>query len=301
MTKIGDKKTFIAESSNEFKPKIGTDVEKGNKENNGKAYKDIMKDVEKITGPLNNKAGQPKEKYVKSDENKTTLDYNIANADEKYKKRVKAQVKGYTSESEMENGIEKADDYDKNEEIYNAIKKQGEEMDKQTLLYKKSGLKAREYPDETFKQEKIYENESNEGKDMRKWMNTLKGNLSSQNKKPINELKSLKTVYFKKTVFLNEDHMKSRIPDEFKVEGNQFIMKDKNDVKYIVEWNSNKANVIDYINERENAENMKQIKHLFNYNYSDYYKQSTVSNRLHENQDEVRRIMNIIRKIESTN
>ena len=50
------------------------------------------------------------------------------------------------------------------------------------------------------------------------------------------ESKKISVLNFKNTTFLNESHMISRIPDEYKVEGKKFIMEDKNNTEYLVEW-----------------------------------------------------------------
>ena len=99
-------KQLVAESSNEFKAVLGPGVESGNKTNNGKAYSDAKKRAKDYDGGLEKEVGEERPKYEKWDDNKTTLDYNLPNASKKYKDRVKAQVKGYTSELEEKNGLE---------------------------------------------------------------------------------------------------------------------------------------------------------------------------------------------------
>ena len=211
-------KRLVAESSNEFKAVLGPNVEKENKSNNGKAYSDAKKRAKDYDGGLAKE--EKKTKYEKTDGNKTTLDACPENASESYKKRVHAQVKGYASEQEMDNGIEKQGDYSNNENIYQAIKKSGQEMHDNEQSFKETGLQASKMPKETFKKEEMYE--SRDGFDMRNLINTIKEN-SHIEKTPVHEQKSVKTVFFKKTSFLNEGHMISRIPDEFKNEGTQLL------------------------------------------------------------------------------
>ena len=43
-------------------------------------------------------------------------------------------------------------------------------------------------------------------------------------------------IRFKNTSFVTENHMISRIPDEYKINGKKFIMEDKNSNEYLVEW-----------------------------------------------------------------
>ena len=106
--KVGDIRALVKESSNEFKAKLGDGVESGNKTNNGKAYKDAKKRAKDYDGGLADEVLEKKPKFEKVDDNKTMLDLNPAGATKEYKDRVKAQVKGYTSVAEMNNGIEKA-------------------------------------------------------------------------------------------------------------------------------------------------------------------------------------------------
>jgi hypothetical protein len=101
-------------------------------------------------------------------------------------------------------------------------------------------------------------------------------------KKSQNESK-VKTVIFKKTEFLTEGHMISRIPDEFKNEGTTFKMKDKTGNEYLVEWSDNKANIIDHKNKKGLVESVNRMKELFNYKPADNVQLSTSSARLNEN------------------
>lgn len=338
--KVGDLKRIISESSNEFKAVIGPNVEKENGSNSDKAYKDAKKRAKDYDGGLNKEVGEEKAKYEKDDFNKTTLDYTPSNADDKYRKRVHAQVKGYSSEAEMNNGIEKAGDFSDNENIYQGIKKSGKEYNDNEKKFKKSGLQSREWPDETFDKNTMYE--SKDGFDMRQMisrMKSLQENFNSttepvnddftmaldkieqqlnngekidrtiinwldgnRSKMPMelidkwdnlraevmnssglmNENKNIKTVYFKKTTFLTEEHMLSRIPDEFKSEGQLFRMKDKTENEYLVEWKNNKGVIVEHKNNSGLNESLNRMKSLYEFKSSD-----TKTNRmLRENENE---------------
>ena len=169
--KVSDLKRLIAESSEEFKPLIGKNVEKDNKSNSDKAYNDAKKRAKEFDGGLENTGGK-RAKYEKNDANRTTLDYEPENANDAYRKRVKAQVDGYTSEAEKNNKIEKSGDFSDNENIYNGIKKSGQELHKGEKDMKKSGLQGREWPDKVFDREEMYE--SKEGFDMKQMINRMR-------------------------------------------------------------------------------------------------------------------------------
>lgn len=279
--KVGDLKRIISESSNEFKAVLGPNVEKENNSNNDKAYKDAKKRAKDFDGGLNKEVGEEKAKYEKNDFNKTTLDYTPENADDNYRKRVHAQVKGYSSEQEMNNGIEKSGDFSDNENIYKAIKKSGEEYQDNEKKFKKSGLQAREWPDETFEKNTMYE--SIDGFNMRKMIDTIANkerNFSSVSENKSNN--NVKTVYFKKTTFLTEEHMLSRIPDEFKKEGERFKMKDKTDNEYLIEWKNNRGRIVEHNNKSGLNESINRMKSLFEYKSSD----SKTDRALRENESD---------------
>jgi hypothetical protein len=137
--------------------------------------------------------------------------------------------------------------------------------------------------------------ESKEGFDMRNMINRFK-TASTIEKEPLREQKSVKTVYFKKTSFLNEGHMVSRIPDEFKNEGTQFKMKDKHGSEYLVEWSNNKANILNCNHKQKIDETFNAYNHLTKYN-GEEYNTSNGKARINESNSEIERMLGIIRKI----
>lgn len=267
-------KGLIKESQQEFKAKIGNGVESGNKTNNGKAYSDAKKRAKDFDGGLSDEVGEKKAEYKKEDFNKTLMDYTPDNVTPEYKKRVK---------KEFVNGDKE------NEKIYKEFKKSGEEQQKNEKELKKSGLQAREWPDEVFDKDNMYE--SRDGFDMRKMLNSLNEKTT---RKQFNE-SHVKTVLFKKTEFLNEAHMISRIPDDFKKNGTSFKMKDKNGSEYLVEWDNNKANIIEHTNKKGMDESISRMKELFDYSPSDT--KTNYSDRLNENDDKFQETLNKMRKI----
>ena len=267
-------KGLIKESQQEFKAKLGNGVESGNKTNNGKAYSDAKKRAKDFDGGLSDEVGEKKADYKKEDFNKTLMDYTPDNVTPEYKKRVK---------KEFVNGDKE------NEKIYKELKKSGEEQQKNEKELKKSGLQAREWPDEVFDKDNMYE--SRDGFDMRKMLNSLNEKTT---RKQFNE-SHVKTVLFKKTEFLNEAHMISRIPDDFKKNGTSFKMKDKNGSEYLVEWDNNKANIIEHTNKKGMDESISRMKELFDYRPSDT--KTNYSDRLNENDDKLQETLNKMRKI----
>lgn len=290
----GDLKKIIAESSNEFKAKLGPNVESDDKKNNGKAYDEAKKRAKDYDGGLNKEVGEDRPKYVKVDDNRTTLGYEVDNAGDDYKKRVKAQVHGYTSELEEENDIEKTGDFSDNPNIYNGIRDGEKEIQKGRKIAKQSGLTASKCPPSTFEHGNMFTNESKEGFDMRKSIDAL----SEKTNIPVpvvNENKSIKTVYFKKTEFLTEEHMMSRIPDEFKKDGEQFKMKDKKGEEYLVEWKEGKGTVISHEYKEGHKNEMNRMKKLWEYKTSDT--KTTQRYRAEEGDGELKNMIDLMRKI----
>ena len=285
---VSDLKKLVTESSNEFKAVLGPGVESENKKNNGKAYDDAQKRAKDYDGGLEKEVGEEKPKYEKLDANKTTLDYNPENASDEYKRRVKAQVKGYTSELEEKNGIEKAGDYSDNENIYNGIKDAGQKIHKAEDDYKFTKVQVRDKNPKPYSEKEMYE--SKDGFDMRNMIDSFRANVA-----PTVIKEHVKTVYFKKTTFLSEDHMLSRIPDEFKKEGEQFKMKDKTGNTYLMEWKNNKGTIIGHTNKTGMVESLDRMKSIYNYQSEDT--NTTKSYRINEGESSLADTLAKMRKI----
>lgn len=266
---VGDLRRIIKESSEnqEFKPVMGNGVEKDNKSNNEKAYKDMEKATAKYDG------GMTKEKHFKLsdyDDNRGMESLRINNPNKPYSDRVKAQLKGFPSAA--------AEEIHKNEKLGNA-----------------------EYgSDETVQQ---FKNKSQKFIDGRKKATEIgltgrelnKQEIANQYNSIFNENKKMKKLTFKNTVFLNENHMLTRVPDSYMTEGNKFIMRDKNSNEYIVEWhNEDKPLVKRHFTKENILEEQSRMKHLFEYKSGDVNKQSTPSSRLNEN-NELNTMLNKVR------
>ena len=275
-------KKLISESSQEFKAKLGPNVESKDKEINDKAYSDAKKRAKDFDGGLDKELGEEKieSDFHVDDYNKSLMDYTPSNANDDYRKRVK---------KEFVNGDEN------NEKLYNDFKKRGEELQQNEKDLKKSGLQASKWPDDVFDEKTMYE--SKEGFDMRKMLNHM-SNLGNIEKKNISET-NIKTVFFKKTEFLNESHMISKIPDDFKVNGTSFRMKDKSGNEYLIEWNNNKAYVIGHEYKDKLNEEFSRMKELMGYKTSD--SKTNYSQRLNEGEENFRSTLNKVRNIKNEN
>lgn len=270
---VGELKSLIREaSSQEFKAKLGPEVESKNKEINDKAYKD----AESISKEHYGKDLEAPEiaKFEKHDWNRTTMDadFDFEPSDE-WKKQQKAHIEGYSSEDEKNNDVEKSGDYDENKEFYKAIKDNGEKIQKNKETMNSTGIKS----------DAIYHRPG--GKEYFE----RHGGYVKENK--------VKTVFFKKTTFLTEGHMISRIPDEFKNEGCTFKMKDKTGNTYLIEWSDNRANILEHEDKQKFNESLNRMKSLFGYNSGDYFKNTTGAERLNESNEGFTSTLNKIRQL----
>lgn len=251
---VGELKKIIRESISEFSPKVGDSVMADNKKNNDKSYEETAKET---------KATEKEEKTVaveKNDYNRTTLGYNPrVEPTKEYKERISAQAKGYTSELEEKNDIEKAADFEGAERIEKAIEDEEKKINKEKEALAKSGLQG-----QNLEQPK-------------------KNTLFESSPKP-------KRLIFKHTKFINENHMLSRVPEEYKKDGQKIYMKDSADNEYIVECKkinetgNIEMNVISYNNERVMNEQVSRMNELFNYSTKDAFAKQTNVERVNEDQ-----------------
>ena len=267
--KVSDLRALIQESSNEFKAKIAPGVEDKEKDINDKAYKDAKTRAKSYDGGLADSIKVAKyDKTKEGDDNRTMLDYEVDNVDQNYKDRIEAQAQGYTSVAERDNGIEKQGDYEGNKQIFKSVTDDADQWKEKMVNARASGLAARTYDKEkTFKHDSLYEG------------------------------KNVKTAYFKKTTFLTEGHMMSRIPDEFKVEENVFRMKDKTGNTYLLEWKDGKAEIIGHSNKQGMNESIERMKALAGFKPSDYYKGTSTNSRLAEENEAFKDTLDKARRI----
>lgn len=244
----------ILKESQEFKPKMGKNVESEDKKNNGKAVNDILKQCKEFDGGLSDEKEKKKENSrLMADHNKSLLDFNFAYPpSEEYKERVKKLV--------ISGGLpESVGDTEGNKRFYDEVSKTHKEMSARKEALKKSGLQSRElaeeYPD-MFASKSLFTNES----------------------------KKMKRLNFSKTVFLNEEAMLKKIPDDMKINGNKFFMKDSIGNEYLIECVEDKVirdivhtNIIGYENKQKLDEAFDKMKHLYSYKSSEANGKSAIN------------------------
>jgi hypothetical protein len=204
------------------------------------------------------------------------LDYNPrTEPDKAFKDKVDAQAKGYTSKLEEENGIEKGGaEFDKEGKIKKNFEKASDKANEVKHDLAVSGIQGHNLKDENKKKETMYEQA-----------------------KP-----KAKRLEFKHTKFLNEGQMLTRIPEEYKVDGQRIYMKDSVGNEYIVECAKSEktgfveTNVVGYSNEKKLNEQMERINQLFGYKTENEFAPSTAKQRIEENEG-FQDLMNLSRSL----
>lgn len=266
---ISELRNALKESSSEFKPKIGDGVESGNKTNNGKAVNDIQKSVSEYDGGVkvvNRKFDKP------ADRNKTTIDlkFNEVQPGKEWEDRVEANVHGFPSvENEKNSDAKKNEslDYEGNKEFYDWRKELQDDRAEEDNWKETAGIAGNKKRPEIF-----------EGK------------------------KTLKRLKFKRTVFENAQKAIDKVPEEYKTDGNRFIMMDAQGTEYLMECTIDKefgyakVEAKKRLNESKAEDELNRMRSLYGYQSSDYFTSTDKSmesvNALHENIESMRQLEN---------
>lgn len=259
--RVGDLRMVIKESAtkSEFRPVYGSGVQDDNKKINRQAYKDIEKETKSYDGGLDNKRKNDGTALTPT-ENKGMSDIMYASAPKPFKERVKSQLNGYVS-ADAEKKHKKDDfgnaDFGSDEQL-SSFRKHAKDIKKERDVLRGRGLTG------STKQKSEIENYD----------------------ETMFESKKLKNIRFRHTEFLSEGHMLTKVPDEFKKDGNKFLMSDSEGNSYLVEWRSSEAPIVEKrINKKLVNEELNRIKNLYNYQSKDYFKTTTSMSRVQENRE----------------
>lgn len=272
-------KRILNEEKNKIqsKPRIDAKIMKDDAKNNTKAVDDIMKE----TGAKEyNSEHKQKSNIDIYDTNKTTLDVNFAYVpDKEYKERVKSQVRGFSSTKEEKRKSKEDNNNEVNKEFLDNIEKRNKAENEKETEEKHAGLKSHNLDKKNFKNNTLFTNES----------------------------KKMKKLHFKNTVFLSENQVAKKIPDDYKIDGNRFIMEDKNNTQYLVECKID-DNLKDFtqisITKKETKqqieEQIKKIQRLSAYESKDYASKLTNEERINENRN-FKELIDNIKAMEKNN
>lgn len=257
--KVSDLRRMIKESANEFKPVKGKGVDKENKANNEKAYSETDKRTKKYDGGTR-QTKKGKMTYPNTpNKGMQDLQYDSP-VPEIFKKNVAAQLKGYTS-AENEK-LHKDDDTYLNYGEIEGMKERTKQFKKNRDTATKIGLTGRE----------------------------LNPNDVEKLRDTVFESKAVRYKY-KQTVFLNEEHMLVKLPDEAKKDGYKCIMEDANGTTYYVVWHNDTPEILNKTKVNEQA---NKIMNLIDYKSNPI--NSTPKSRINED-TMVYNMMDKVRKL----
>ena len=265
-------KKIIKESSDEFKPVLGKNVDSTDKKNNKKAYKDIEKETASYNPKSELKKPVNPRKY---DFNKGMQDliYNKDTINKSFSDRAKAQMNGYTSVQNQ--NLHKNEAY--GNATYGLDTKEIEQKVAKNAADEKAaalgGLVTRTRPQDYTADE-------------------VGKSIMDKN---ISEEKTIKRLHFKRTKFLSENHMFKKIPDDYKKDGMKFIMEDYTGNRYKIEWNENTPTILEHTDKKTLNEQMSKIYSLFN--TSKEVKQSTSKQSTINNENTLNEMINKTRKM----
>lgn len=273
---VGELRRVIKESSNEFKAKLGPNVERDNKKNNRESYNKSKERAKDFDGGLE----EPKKKEIppKTDGNATMFDLNpVTEPSKEYQENQEARMKGYITKMEMDNGIKKASaTFDSDGKLLKNYQDARDARNKEKEDIESSGLVGRV----------IYDKDKNKFK---------KNTLCKENMKA-------KRLIFKNTRFMNESQMFDRIPEEYKVDGQKIFMKDGYENEYLVECEKNEmgvieTNIVSYNNKNIMNEQVDRIFDLFQYNDKEEKAERNYHTNINEDK-EFKDLMDVVRNKE---
>ena len=236
--KFGDLKRKLMESTNEFNPKFGDGVRSQEQTDSKKAYSDIEKETKTynggLTAPKTNNAG--KSQLAQVNKGMSDLQYD-GEVSKQFKERAKAGLRGATTPEEQKRRVKEPSG---NATFDDAIAKEAE----------RTASDVKKMQDA---QSEIGITNAQKKKEDTHMHNTT-----------IGENKKISLLKFKHVQFISESQMLAHVPDEYKEDGNKFIMQDCNGEKYLVEWGE-KPEVTKALNENKHRDEVDRIKYLFGY------------------------------------
>lgn len=254
-------KRLLKEDISGFKPVFGNDSLNKSGKINKQANKDSLKNVELNIDKEESKPKLYDNQSTDLGNNKNMLDLEYDNDPGKeFHDMVKKQVTG--EKSEFGNAPEDSAPNTGNKAFYDAAKKATKDIVKAKQDLENSGLTGKNLPvpkkDTPFK-------ESTEQK--------------------------VKRLNYKNTQFLSERHMFSLIPEDYKKAGNKFIMKDKMNEEYIIEWKVDEKTkisegiVVGHENKKRLQEEFDRMKNLYSYKSKDTSGKMTNVERVNEEKE----------------
>lgn len=275
--KVSEFKKIIQESLSDYEPKIAQSVIKANIKNNNDSYSQISKDSAKFQQGFKNGGMHLEENDYDEATNVDGLGMERIKysypLDKFTKERLKAQMLGKDS------AIQKDIDDESS-----AVDTKGNEAYLET-----DGVKGNEF-------DNAHRGLGSKNSAMIQMGNNIFA-LTDGTKPAVKHsaftenTDKMKRLNFKQTIFSNENHIFSLIPESYKIDNNKFLMKDKNDNEYLIEWHINKnfnagnATILEEKHDKIVQESINKFKHLSNYNSAAQMHETTSKTRVNEDKN----------------
>ena len=257
-------KRLLKEGIPGYKPVIGGNAESENKKINKEANREAIKNTElkntkEESKPVIGRNGQSTD--LGNNKNMLDLQY-VDEPSKEWKDRVKQQVTG--EDSNQGNSPTEDSAIEGNKQFYKDAKSASKGVIDNDHIAKTSGLVSK--------------------------------NLDIPKKPTAFKESRFKRLNFRNTIFLSENHMRSLIPNDYKKDGNKFIMKDKESNEYFIEWNLKRniseGIILKYENKKKINEEFDKIKHLYSYKSKDHtsYTKQDENSLVEENLNKLRKV-----------
>lgn len=284
---VRELKRSLLESASEFDPKFGNDLTYGKLNSTFQIKADSQKNANPVSADRSERMGNQKGR-VSLDSNDTYYDgrddyerlqrsisnyLDIEGADDAYNERMLAGFEGYITPEEK-----KAREAEQDEN--GAIPYSNRQYTKSSKDWAKHQTDAKKKNDERKQIAKGYSLSKKNAKD-----NVGK----SEVKESVN---TVPTLTFKHTKFQTQGHAESLIPESFKVDGKQFMMRDMDKNTYLFEW-AGGPQVLRHEHKEQFDNHIDKMKRLWEHKDT-YNDTSTTSNRITED-SHFRNMMNVMR------
>lgn len=234
-------KKLLTEGIAGYNPIVAQGVTSTNKSTNTSATKEMIKNSESLTKSLKKDDETVKFNDVETgyNNNKNLLDLKYdSDPGKDFKDRIKKAVVGDPTMGNFSD--DGSADLEGNKEIYKDEEEKAKELSDKDNILKNTGL-------------------------VSKFIDTPKKHTAFEGI----DLKNTNRIVFKSKTFLGEQHMFSLIPEHYKLNGKNFIMKDAAGDEYLIEWvvdgKINKGNIKIHLNKEKINEDFNKIKNLYGF------------------------------------
>lgn len=244
---VTESQASLLEKIEGYKPVKGVAVDSDNNKNNGEYYKDVDKKIKKFNDGLeadqmvNVVESEIQDAADIDSRGMERLDYDAEPSDQ-FKKRVSAQVMG--KDSELQDDIN----------------------DDESGVSTKGNEKFLKKAKDTNKFDNDHKGFGKDNKAIAQLGDDIEILDEPASKKKHAFENKTKRLNFSKTEFLNEEHVKSLIPENYRKEDNKYVVVDKNKTSYLIECKDGEVSIVPTKEEERIGKLFENMKKNMNYN-----------------------------------